>query len=51
MSKQETQATQGDAVKAILKKPHRHNGIQLLAGAEVTLTNGQAERLTRREVI
>jgi len=51
MSKQETQAAHGDVVKATLKKPHRHNGIQLLAGVEVTLTTAQAERLARREVI
>lgn len=51
MSKQEAQAVQGDPVKATLKKPHRHNGQQFPAGAEVTLTTAQAERLARREVI
>jgi hypothetical protein len=51
MSEQKTRAVQSDAVKAILKKPHRHNGQQFPAGAEVTLTTAQAERLARREVI
>jgi len=51
MSKQEPQAAQGDAVKAILKKSHRHGGIQYPMGAEVTLPKAQAERLARREVI
>lgn len=40
-----------EAVKAVLKKPHRHKGIEYPAGAEVTLSKGQAERLSRREVI
>ena len=40
-----------EEVSAKLKKPHRHKGIQLPAGAEVSLTKAQAERLTRRDVI
>jgi hypothetical protein len=40
-----------EEVSAKLKKPHRHKGIQLPAGAEISLTKGQAERLTRRDVI
>lgn len=40
-----------EAVKAVLKKPHRHGGIEYPAGTEVTLTKVQAERLSRREVI
>lgn len=48
---QQQQAGQDDAVKAALKKPHRHKGIQYPAGAEVVLTKAQAERLARREVI
>ena len=40
-----------EEVSAKLKKPHRHKGIQLPAGAEISLTKSQAERLTRREVI
>lgn len=51
MSKQEQQAAQADSVKAALKKPHRHRGIEYPVGAEVSLTKAQAERLTRREVI
>lgn len=51
MAKQESKAEPADAVSARLKKPHRHRGIEYPAGAEVTLTKAQAERLTRREVI
>lgn len=51
MAEQKPKAEQGDAVSAKLKKPHRHRGIHYPAGAEVTLTRSQAERLTRREVI
>lgn len=40
-----------EEVSAKLKKPHRHKGIELPAGAEISLTKAQAERLTRREVI
>lgn len=40
-----------EAVKAVLKKPHRHGGVEYPAGAEVTLSKDQAERLSRREVI
>jgi len=50
MSKQEQKLDQL-GVKATLKKPHRHKGFELPAGAEVTLTTAQAERLARREVI
>ena len=38
-------------VEAVLKKPHRHKGAELPAGAKIDLTKEQAERLTRREVI
>ncbi|HET8799623.1 MAG TPA: hypothetical protein VFN01_00430 [Marinobacter sp.] len=51
MTEKKTQVEQGGAVSAKLKKPHRHRGIHYPAGAEVTLTKAQAERLTRREVI
>lgn len=51
MAKQEQKAEQGAEVKARLKKPHRHRGIEYPTGAEVSLTRSQAERLTRREVI
>ncbi|WP_417500736.1 hypothetical protein [Marinobacter sp.] len=51
MSKQEQQAAAADEVQAKLKKPHRHKGIEYPAGAEVSLTKDQAERLTQREVI
>jgi len=40
-----------EKVKAVLKKPHRHKGVELPVGAEVELSKAQAERLTRREVI
>lgn len=51
MAEQKPKAEQSGAVKATLKKPHRHGGIHYPAGAEVMLTKSQAERLTRREVI
>lgn len=51
MSKQEQKVEQGESVKAALKKPHRHRGIEYPAGAEISLTKAQAERLARREVI
>ena len=51
MAKQEQMAVPADEVMANLKKPHRHRGIELPAGAEVTLTKTQAERLARRDVI
>lgn len=40
-----------DKVQVVLKKPHRHKGVELPAGAKVELTKSQAERLTRREVV
>lgn len=40
-----------EKVEAVLKKPHRHKGVEHPAGAKVELTKAQAERLTRREVI
>ena len=51
MAKQEQKVEQVEEVKAALKKPHRHRGIEYPVGAEVSLTKDQAERLARREVI
>lgn len=51
MAKQEQKVEPGEVVKAALKKPHRHRGIEYPAGAEVSLTKDQAERLALREVI
>lgn len=51
MSETKEQAAPEAGVSANLKKPHRHKGIQYPAGAKISLTKAQAERLARREVI